>query len=326
MPNLENKSNKKNIIPTEKEIKHQSSSTDDEPVIVIDSKLWKRRWKGRSMFIIGILVGIGLVIGSFYLKGLKKLPKKVLLTNVFLRIAPQSDASKVIDNSIKMGETLSIIKKEGDWYKLKTERGIEGYMKSDFLVTEEEYDFINGMIGNIDNEKGKAYFVNHPARYKLALLSFFKKNEWVSKVDEKVENAILGDLGIEREMRQVHTFGNDAPFNTMVATDLTGNGQLDFACLIRGDETEQLFIQTYDNNNEPSETHSYTLEGIGYEFKVLVARTNPSIWVLGDVEAGVEKRELLSHNALLLSFKANCHYVYHFKEGVFMESPQQDCF
>lgn len=305
--------------------KKNHSTSKDEPVIILESKVWRRGIFSNNwvVLLIGMAIGATLFAFVWFMLGQKQGEEQVLITNVFLRATPSNAAQKVRAESYKQGERMILLKEVGDWFKLKGKDGFEGFMKKEYLVTAAEFDFFKGMIGNTEDEKAIVFFDKHPTRFKKALLDFYKKNEWKSNVDEKTEKKIYGNLDFKREIRQVFTKNNQASTNTMISTDLNRDGNNDFVCLLRGTENEELFVQLYDKKNQPTEAFSYTIEGIGHSFKILIESLEFRAWFLGNYENGKKQYETLNYNSILLNING-CDVLFHIKDG-FLEKSKQDC-
>jgi hypothetical protein len=301
------------------------SNPEDEPVIILESKVWRRGIFRNNWVVLLIGMAIGAILFGLVwsMLGQKQGEEQVLITNVFLRATPSKAAQKVRNESYKQGERMILLEEVGEWFKLRGKDNFEGFMKKDYLVTAHEFDFFNGMVGNTQDEKAIIFFDNHPTRFKKALLDFYIKNEWKSAVDKKTEQKIYGNLDFKREVRQVFTKNNQASTNTMISTDLNRDGNNDFICLLRGTENEELFVQLYDKNNQPTEAFSYTIEGIGHSFKILIEQLEFRAWFLGNYEGGNRQYETLNYNSILLNING-CDILFHIKDG-FLEKSKQDC-
>ncbi|MGB0862100.1 MAG: SH3 domain-containing protein [Saprospiraceae bacterium] len=320
-----NHSSNQSLKKQEELAKKGHPNPEDEPIIILESKVWRRGIFRNNGFVllIGIVIGAGLLALGWSILGEKSGEEQVLITNVFLRATPSQAAEKVREASYKQGERMVLLEEVGEWFKLRGKDGFEGFMKKDYLVTAAEFDFFKGMIGNTSDEKAVIFFDNHPTRFKKALLDFYKKNEWKSAIDTKTEKKIYGNLDFEREIRQVFTKDNQASTNTMIATDLNGNGKNDFVCLLRGQENEELFVQLYNKNNQPTEAFSYTIEGIGHSFKILIESMEFRAWFLGDYDNGEKVYDILNDNSILLNIDG-CDILFHLKDS-FLEKSEQDC-
>lgn len=269
---------------------------EEEPVIILESTIKeprRKRKKGIGNFLSVVL--LGLVCVTAYVFYFQEETDVVLITNVFMRSAPDVDSDAVRTDSYKEGDVLEPLSVDGDWQYLRASDGNEGYMLSQYLITPAEYEFIQGIfIDETTKELVKSSY------YKSALLKYFIQNEWVSDVGKDVEKKVFGNLDLEREIHMIYGQELTMLYNTVSIENLTGDERKNLACIIRGEQNEQLVIFAFDENNNYTVIGEETLEGIGHKFKYLSANSSREEWYLGDVEFGMKKMRRLTQNALLV--------------------------
>ena len=85
-----------------------------------------------------------------YAKDRDALRTYVLADNVFLRSSPMAGVEYNILEKIPYGSELITYNKNAEWASVKV-NGIEGYMASPYLLTQADFNLLNGVWGDTDS-------------------------------------------------------------------------------------------------------------------------------------------------------------------------------
>ena len=280
---------------------------EDDTVIVLDSQLNKRK-KGNRKVLLFFLFAIIVGGGGYYVYNFIDLDKNklVLLTGVKMRSKPSKEAEQVKDLatgipvSYPKGEKLTVLNDYGDWVNVRSDEGFEGYMRREYFVTPSEFKFIKGMF---PNEESEVFFES--ARHRTALLDFYKENEWTSKVSSRIERKVHGHTKIERDVHQIYA----KEFKGGIIDKLTYNGSekpyKDMACIIRGEENENIVFFTFNENREYKTIGHEILEGLEHQME-FIETSDTRRWYLGQVNTGGSRAlERLRYNSVLVKLEKN---------------------
>lgn len=258
-------------------------------VEVLESRLKKQRRKGLllALRILGIVVVLFLLywlvsrinfsqlsFGSFGASD-----KQVLLTGVFLRATPTSNAAKLNETSYPEGTTLEITGYPNrQWYKLHTSDGLEGYMKREYMVSVMDYAFLNSLYGQTDVKNWLP-----AARHKLAILNYFKEKKWKGNTSTELERKVYGKIDYEREKWLLSQLPSDDLDKKIMILDLTDKKRLDLVCLVGSSTQERLLVFTFEPDNTSQLLYQDTLEGTKFELQKLEESGYNKLEIKGDM-------------------------------------------
>ena len=109
-----------------------------------------------------------------YAKDRDALRTYVLADNVFLRSSQMAGVEYNILEKIPYGSELITYNKNAEWASVKV-NGIEGYMASPYLLTQADFNLLNGVWGDTDSR-----MCISSSKCRLAILDFYKDNQLAS--------------------------------------------------------------------------------------------------------------------------------------------------
>jgi hypothetical protein len=129
--------------------------------------------------VLGVLLLAGGIMGYFlwyvpYAKDRDALRTYVLADNVFLRSSQMAGVEYNILEKIPYGSELITYNKNAEWASVKV-NGIEGYMASPYLLTQADFNLLNGVWGDTDSR-----MCISSSKCRLAILDFYKDNQLAS--------------------------------------------------------------------------------------------------------------------------------------------------
>jgi len=139
--------------------------------------------KKNTGLMIGVVLGVLLLAGGVmayflwyvpYAKDRDALRTYVLADNVFLRSSQMAGVEYNILEKIPYGSELITYNKDAEWASVKV-NGVEGYMASPYLLTQTDFNLLNGVWGDMDSK-----VCISSSKCRLAILDFYKNNRLVS--------------------------------------------------------------------------------------------------------------------------------------------------
>lgn len=219
--------------------------------------------KSKAPLIISVVLVVLLIAGAltFYLwyipyaKNRDAMRTYVLATNLFLRSEKLAGVEYNVIGKLPYGTELITYTKDSQWAEVKA-NGKTGYVSSDYLLTREDFDLLNGIWGDIE---AKEYVPS--AKCRQALLDFYKRNLYQAGKDGW----------------QIFCPGKDVRPNTIAYPRLyfEGSKYTDFIFILMNNQTAERMLVGYSFNDlteAPIFRFSTSISSRGYLSSVSLGR------------------------------------------------------
>ncbi|MFK7946040.1 MAG: hypothetical protein AB8G11_00505 [Saprospiraceae bacterium] len=304
--------------PTTRQSNNLPSTTKKEEVIILPDEREEKKRKG-ILIVVGVVV-LAIICYFAFIKNAIEVDKRILLTNVFLRMYPDAESAKMNEESYKVGTAMEVLEESGEWLKLKAPDKKEGYMKAEYMINKIEYSFIEGIFGNQE-----AKDILESARHKIALMNLFRSYNWKGDISKELEKDFYEDEETpNRGVYQIYSSDDANEFNTATTSDLTPRKKKEMACIIQGSGNDYLVIYSFSDDNIPILLHQEELNGRGYELKEIIAKDDNGRWYQGSMSYGSRNYEYLYYNSLYIR-NNSCKILYVYNDGL-RKYLQNDCY
>lgn len=210
--------------------------------------------KSKLPFLIGIAgILIALVLGYFfwgkdYLRD-KNAPRMYSFArSLALRSSPAGGGDYNMIGNIPYGSEVLIYDNGTEWTNCKV-NGQEGYASPKYLLNKMDFQELNAILADEDTRTA----VNQ-TRFKKALLSYFRDNNIIGKMDEEIQKDLYGTL-TTKEVWQLFAKAEINVPNTVYFSKASNQNSKfnDFACIIKNNNTgeRKIVIFSFDDNETP---------------------------------------------------------------------------
>lgn len=210
--------------------------------------------KSKLPLLIGIAgILIALVLGYFfwgkdYLRD-KNAPRMYSFArSLALRSSPAGGGDYNMIGNIPYGSEFLIYDNGTEWTNCKV-NGREGYASPKYLLNKMDFQELNAILADEDTRTA----VNQ-TRFKKALLSYFRDNNIIGKMDEEIQKDLYGTL-TTKEVWQLFAKAEINVPNTVYFSKASNQNSKfnDFACIIKNNNTgeRKIVIFSFDDNETP---------------------------------------------------------------------------
>jgi len=210
--------------------------------------------KSKLPLLIGIAgILIALVLGYFfwgkdYLRD-KNAPRMYSFArSLALRSSPAGGGDYNMIGNIPYGSEVLIYDNGTEWTNCKV-NGQEGYASPKYLLNKMDFQELNAILADEDTRTA----VNQ-TRFKKALLSYFRDNNIIGKMDEEIQKDLYGTL-TTKEVWQLFAKAEINVPNTVYFSKASNQNSKfnDFACIIKNNNTgeRKIVIFSFDDNETP---------------------------------------------------------------------------
>lgn len=210
--------------------------------------------KSKLPFLIGIAgILIALVLGYFfwgkdYLRD-KNAPRMYSFArSLALRSSPAGGGDYNMIGNIPYGSEVLIYDNGTEWTNCKV-NGQEGYASAKYLLNKMDFQELNAILADEDTRTA----VNQ-TRFKKALLSYFRDNNIIGKMDEEIQKDLYGTLTTKEVWQLFAKAELNVPNTVYFSKASNQNSKFnDFACIIANNNTgeRKIVIFSFDDNETP---------------------------------------------------------------------------
>jgi hypothetical protein len=202
--------------------------------------------------VIGGLVVI-LVLGYFfwgkdYLRD-KNAPRLYsFASSLGLRSTPAAGGNYNMIGNIPYGSEILVYETGTEWIKCKVD-GKEGYASPKFMLNKLDFQELNAILADEDTRTTVKL-----TRYKKALLSYFRDNKLIGKMDERIQTELYGAAST-KQVWQLFAKAATSITNTVYFSPKSNQNSKykDFACIIKNIATgeRKIIMFSFDENENP---------------------------------------------------------------------------
>lgn len=210
--------------------------------------------KSKLPIIIGITgILIALVLGYFfwgkdYLRD-KNAPRMYSFArSLALRSSPAGGGDYNMVGNIAYGSEVLVYDNGTEWINCKV-NGQEGYASPKYLLNKMDFQELNAILADEDTRTA----VNQ-TRFKKALLSYFRDNNIIGKMDEEIQKDLYGTLTTKEVWQLFAKAEINVPNTVYFSKKSNQNSKFnDFACIIKNNNTgeRKILIFSFDDNESP---------------------------------------------------------------------------
>jgi hypothetical protein len=210
--------------------------------------------KSKLPIIIGIAgILIALVLGYFfwgkdYLRD-KNAPRMYSFArSLALRSSPAGGGDYNMIGNIAYGSEVLVYDNGTEWTNCKV-NGQEGYASPKYLLNKMDFQELNAILADEDTRTA----VNQ-TRFKKALLSYFRDNNIIGKMDEEIQKDVYGTLTTKEVWQLFAKAEINVPNTVYFSKNSNQNSKFnDFACIIKNNNTGQrkIVMFSFDDNETP---------------------------------------------------------------------------
>jgi hypothetical protein len=165
-----------------------------------------------------------------------------------LRSSPAGGGDYNMIGNIPYGSEVLIYDNGTEWTNCKV-NGQEGYASPKYLLNKMDFQELNAILADEDTRTA----VNQ-TRFKKALLSYFRDNNIIGKMDEEIQKDLYGTL-TTKEVWQLFAKAEINVPNTVYFSKASNQNSKfnDFACIIKNNNTgeRKIVIFSFDDNETP---------------------------------------------------------------------------
>ena len=170
----------------------------------------------------------------------------VIAQDVVMRSTQYAGSNDNIIATLKYGTELPVYKYGTEWCATEA-NGKEGYVSTRFIADKKDYYLLHSIFGD-----GEASGVIASTRTRLALLDYFKRRNYIGKMDKARQREAFGYEQTYKETWQVFTKPKTSKYNTVIFPRVTNPNSKhpDFGVIIKNTKTKQrkfLFFSFNDN-------------------------------------------------------------------------------
>jgi hypothetical protein len=159
-------------------------------------------------------------------------------TNTFLRSTQVAGVDYNVIGRVPYGSELIVYENGTEWSNIKWKNGetaLKGYMASPYILPQKDFFLLNSIWGDTDSKE-----VINTSKCRLALLNFYKENNYYGVIDYQIMQDVFGVSSIPSEnIWQVFSKDKASKSNTSYFKRITNPNSkfTDFAVIIKNTDT-----------------------------------------------------------------------------------------
>lgn len=220
----------------------------------LSEKLAKRKSSGH---ILKIIVGVVLLLvaGSllsyflyFKQKWIDDAAQRyyTVASSSIMRSTPIAGVDYNRIESLFYGTELIVYSRGSEWSNIKAHKKI-GYISTDLILNKKDFLLMNSIFGDVETRDAI-----ETVKCRLALLGYYKKYDYIGKMDDALRNEVFGLDNRLREVWQVYSKGKKIEPNTVIYPRVVNPNSkfTDFAVIIENQDTgirKLLLFSFYDD-------------------------------------------------------------------------------
>lgn len=232
------------VYQPEQQYEHKSyvaPETEIEPKFKLPFLIW-------VVAILIVLVFGYFFLGKDYLRD-KNAPRMYsFASSLALRSSPAGGGDYNMIGNIPYGSEVLVYDSGTEWTNCKV-NGQEGYVSPKYLLNKMDFQELNAILADEDTRTAVTQ-----TRFKKALLSYFRDNNIIGKMDEEIQKDVYGTV-ITKEVWQLFAKAEvDVPNTVYFSKKSNQNSKFnDFACIIKNNNTgeRKIIMFSFDDNEIP---------------------------------------------------------------------------
>jgi hypothetical protein len=211
--------------------------------------------KSKLPIILGVLgvIIVALVLGYFfwgkdYLRDKNATRMYSFARSLALRSSPAGGGDYNMIGNIPYGSEILVYDTGTEWVNCKV-NGQEGYASPKYMLNKIDFQELNAILADEDTRTAVTQ-----TRFKKALLSYFRNNNIIGKMDEIIQKEIYGGVSTKEVWQLFATAETNVP-NTVYFSKYSNQSSKfnDFACIIKNLATGQrkIVMFSFDSNEVP---------------------------------------------------------------------------
>lgn len=169
--------------------------------------------------------------------------------STFLRSSQVTGVEYNVLNRVPYGAELIVYENGGQWAKVKWNKET-GYIASEYVLNKQDFIRLNSIWGDSNSKE-----VVGLAKYRLALLNYFKANNLYGNIEAAVAKEIFGKTIPDSDIWQVLAKPKESKYNSVYLGKLVNPNSKynDFAVLISDKDANRrkCLIFSFDDNETP---------------------------------------------------------------------------
>lgn len=230
----------------EQEIK-QEQNRNNEPEPEVEKK-------SKMPIIIGIIGFVLILFLSYFFWGKDYLRDKnatrmySFARSLALRSSPAGGGDYNMIGNIPYGSEVLVYDNGIEWVNCKV-NGQEGFASPKYLLNKMDFQELNAILADEDTRTAVTQ-----TRFKKALLSYFRDNSIIGKMDESIQKELYGTASAKEVWQLFAKAEINVPNTVYFSKQSSQNSKFnDFACIIKNNSTEErkILIFSFDDNENP---------------------------------------------------------------------------
>lgn len=165
-----------------------------------------------------------------------------------LRSSPAGGGDYNMIGNIPYGSEVLVYDNGIDWVNCKV-NGQEGFASPKYLLNKMDFQELNAILADEDTRTAVTQ-----TRFKKALLSYFRDNNIIGKMDESIQKDLYGIPSTKQVWQLFAKAETNVPNTVYFSKQSSQNSKFnDFACIIKNNSTEErkILIFSFDDNENP---------------------------------------------------------------------------
>ena len=202
-----------------------------------------------GILILLIALVLGYVFwGKAYLRDKDATRMYSFANSLALRSSPAGGGDYNMIANIPYGSEVLVYDNGTDWVNCKL-NGQEGYASPKYLLNKMDFQELNAILADVDTRTAVSQ-----TRFKKALLSYFRDNNLIGKMDVEMQKEVYG-LVTAREVWQLFAKAETNTSNNVYFSKKSKQNSKfnDFACIIKKENTNErkILIFSFDDSENP---------------------------------------------------------------------------
>lgn len=202
-----------------------------------------------GILILLIALVLGYVFwGKAYLRDKDATRMYSFANSLALRSSPAGGGDYNMIANIPYGSEVLVYDNGTDWVNCKL-NGLEGYASPKYLLNKMDFQELNAILADVDTRTAVSQ-----TRFKKALLSYFRDNNLIGKMDDEMQKEVYG-LVTAREVWQLFAKAETNTSNNVYFSKKSKQNSKfnDFACIIKKENTNErkILIFSFDDSENP---------------------------------------------------------------------------
>ncbi|MBA4319891.1 MAG: hypothetical protein C0412_15945 [Flavobacterium sp.] len=210
--------------------------------------------KSKMPILIGVIGFVLLLVLGYFFWGKDYLRDKnatrmySFARSLALRSSPAGGGDYNMIGNIPYGSEVLVYDNGIDWVNCKV-NAQEGFASPKYLLNKMDFQELNAILANEDTRTAVTQ-----TRFKKALLSYFRDNSIIGKMDESIQKELYGATTAKEVWQLFAKAETNVPNTVYFSKKSSQNSKFfDFACIIANNNTgeRKILIFSFDDNENP---------------------------------------------------------------------------